>query len=407
LNLAFSPDPTLLEAWRNWFDWVWLASVPLTKETAEIPPLVPAPGSVEAADAWHAYLTSCREARARGDDSSQTKVVVGSDSGQVTVVGADGTPRPTPSEEVGLPRLDPLAGETARIFRLGALADIDKTTRIPPLDVPVKADLFGIQSWRRAGAGTRRVEYRFSVLDDRDLKDLEAKRRAAGEVLSRFSFPLGDGVRWMPHRARPLFEAELNRLNKVGKDELTRVLGGDVRTFVKNRRDRVTTGAQTLYEEYHPSQRVPDSTIDEILENCEKRLKKALDSQLLPRITYTPLQFVVAQATEWTSQWGQAASLLQAIAEFPRKVLTDRQFLRGLDVDDDELLEAMDVCEDVVLKASNRRDAKQRAKEDLLVLGRLARSQKDARTRCDLVLRLIRGAKAEEIGAEVPDEETM
>jgi len=207
----------------------------------------------------------------------------------------------------------------------------------------------------------------------------------------------------------PLFEAELNRLNKVGKDELTRVLGGDVRTFVKNRRDRVTTGAQTLYEEYHPGQRVPDSTIDEILENCEKRLKKALESQLLPRITYTPLQFVVAQATEWTSQWGQAASLLQAIAEFPRKTLTDRLFLRSLDldVDEDELLKAMDVCEDIVLRTSNRRDAKQRAKEDLLVLGRLARSQKDARTRCELVLRLIRGAKAEEIGAEVPEEETM
>src|SRR5207244_11163815 len=130
-----------------------------------------------------------------------------------------------------------------------------------------------------------------------------------------------------------------------------------------------------------PSQRVPDSTIDAILGDCEERLKKARYGQLLPKITYTPVEFVVGQASAWTSQWGQAASLLQSIAEFPRKALTDRLFLRGLDIDEYELLEAMDVCSDAIMKVSNRRDSKTQATEDLQVLARLARSRMDARGR--------------------------
>lgn len=406
LNLAFHPDPALLEAWRNWFDWVWSQSVPLTDETAEIPRLVPAPGTAEAVEAWDAYLTRCLVARGRGDNKSQTRVRVDPESGQVTAIDAEGAPRPSPGEDLGMPRVDPLAGKIACIFRLGTLASVDKTSRIPPLDVPVKAELFGIPSWRREGAGTRRVEYRFSVLDDELLSDIEGKRKLAGKLLSRFSFPLGDGVRWMPHRARPLFEAELDRLNKAGSDALRRGLGDNIAAFVKKRRDRVAKPAQAFYEEHRPGQRVRDETVDEIMGDCQKRLEAALKGRLLPKITYTPVQFVVGRASEWASPWGQAASMLQAVAEFPRKVGTDPFFLRGFDVDEDELLKAMDVCDDAVLKISNRRDRKKQATEDLLVLAQLARSKRDARGRCELILRLIGGAQADDIGAEVGDEES-
>lgn len=276
-----------------------------------------------------------------GDDESQTKVRVDPESGQVTVIDANGAPRPTPGEDLSLPRLDPLAGRIAQIFRLGTVASVDKTSRIPPLDVPVKAELFGIPSWRRKGADTRRLEYRFSVLDDELLSDIEGKRKLAGKLLSRFSFPLGDGVRWMPHPARPIFEAELDRLNKAGKDALSEALGNDIGAFVRQHRDRVAKPAQAFFEEHRPGQPVPEATVAKILAACQQRLEKAHQGQLLPKITYTLVQFVVGPASEWGSPWGQAASLLQAIAEFPRKALTDRFFLRGLDVDEDELLEAI------------------------------------------------------------------
>lgn len=74
-------------------------------------------------------------------------------------------------------------------------------------------------------------------------------------------------------------------------------------------------------------------------------------------------------------------------------------------MDENELLEAMDVCADAVLKMSNRRDSRTRAHEDLKVLARLAGSTMDARGRCELVLCLIGGAKTEEVSAEIADEE--
>jgi hypothetical protein len=99
--------------------------------------------------------------------------------------------------------------------------------------------------------------------------------------------------------------------------------------------------------------------------------------------------------------------LLHALAEFPRKALTDRFFFRDLEaVDDDALVEAMDLCEDAVRKISNRRDARQQATEDLRFLARLSHSQNDARSRCDLIVRLIGGEKAEVLSGEVCDRET-
>ena len=94
-----------------------------------------------------------------------------------------------------------LAEDIAAIFRLGTLASVDRGSRIPPLDVPVKAELFGISAWRQAGAGKRHVAYRFTVLDDRELRKLEAVRQSAGELLRYFTFPLSNGVRWMPRAA--------------------------------------------------------------------------------------------------------------------------------------------------------------------------------------------------------------
>jgi hypothetical protein len=173
---------------------------------------------------------------------------------------------------------------------------------------------------------------------------------------------------------------------------------------MKQRRDRVAAAAQALYEEHHAGKSVPDSTIDDILGRLADRLKRACDRQLLPNITYTSVEFAIPSSSRWASVWGHAASLLAGIAQYPRKVLTDRNFLRRLDVDEDDLLAAMDVCGDAILKISKRRDARERARADLEVLARLAASGMGARDRCDLLLRLIGGAEPVDISAEIPDD---
>jgi hypothetical protein len=400
-SAIFYAGPEILDSWRNWFEWVWAASVPLTEATVAIPALIPAPGTAEAADAWQAYLTMCRNVRA-GARSVAPTASVDPQTGGVTVTDAAGGTARGPMDDLGIPRPDPLVSRISQIYRLGALVTIDKTSRVPPLDVPVKAELFGIRSFHQVGVGSRRTSYRFSVLDERDLRALETRRKAAGTLLSCFSFPLADGVRWMPHRAWPLFETELDHMDRAGSAALRETIGGDVKTFLAKRRERIAEAAKGLVQETQLGT-VTASAVDQILAEAERRLNQALGGRLLPSVSFSPVEFRAARESKWTSLWGQAATLMLAIAEYPRKALTEPRFLAGVDhVDEDELLEAMDVCADVIRQTSVR--ARRRAKNDLQMLARLERSKLDGRQRCELILALIAGADAKELDRSIPED---
>src|SRR5262249_20098303 len=121
----------------------------------------------------------------------------------------------------------------------------------------------------------------------------------------------------------------------------------------------------------------------------------------LPRVTHASIRFDVGLDSDWISPWGQAAALLYAAAEFPRRTLADRFFLQGLDVDEDELLRAMDVCGDSIVEATGKRGVKDRARDELMLLGRLSGAGLDARRRCELLLALMQG---EDIGDQLPSQ---
>jgi hypothetical protein len=402
-NVVLAAEPMLGDAWRRWFDWMWWDSAPMTHETVAIPRLIPARGTTEAADAWQAYLTRCRQARAGSDGPGDAKVAVDSDSGEVTSTGPAGTANPSPADAIGLPKSDPLLERIARIYERGALATIDKSTRIPPLDVPIKAEVFDTTGHRRVGSGARSLGYSFTILDTSDGRKLDRIRRSAGELLTRFSFQLAEGVRWMPLAARPLFEAELERASERGRTRLEEVVGSDVDAFVKGRRDQVRQAASEFYRELHPGQDVPESIVDEILRQGTARLKAAVSGSFLPRVTPARIRFDVGEDSTWISRWGQAATLLNEVAAFPRRILTDRFFLQGLDAHENKLLEAMDVCGDSIVQAMGTRGVKDRARGELEVLGRLSRSGLDARRRCELLLALMAGDDVEDQISQEPD----
>src|SRR5581483_4638113 len=125
----------------------------------------------------------------------------------------------------------------------------------------------------------------------------------------------------------------------------------------------------------------------------------ARGGRFLPSVTHAPIGFGAGQESIWVSPWGQAATLLQEIAKFPRRVLTDGFFLRGLDIAVDELCAAMDVCGDAIVAAFRTRGVKDRARADLALLDRLAASKLEARRRCELLLALMAG---EDIEGQIP-----
>ena len=107
-----------------------------------------------------------------------------------------------------------------------------------------------------------------------------------------------------------------------------------------------------------------------------------MEGRLIPKVSYSPIAFNTAHDTEWSSPWGPAFSLLKGIAEFPRHAMTDRFFWRGIHVQEDALVHAMNVADDAIVTEYGGRKAMQCAERQLQSIKRLDESGADARMKC-------------------------
>lgn len=308
--------------------------------------------------------------------------------------------QPSVTAELGIPRLDPLEKRMAQLYEKGFLISFDKESRIRPLEIPVKPEWLGVETLRRVGAATRRVAYRVSIFDEADLRSLQRKREAARELLRRFSFSLADGQWWIPDRAVPLFKKELERVNSEGLEQLRKTIGNDAKKFIENRKEKILKDMETMYQEFHPGQPLPEESSNYVLSAVDDRLHEIGKERLLPKVSYAAVRFPLMAETRWQSPWAQALTLLSDIAEFPRKAITDRFFLRGIRVDIEELLEAMDVCKDVIVRMWREGSyvkVKDCAAKELVILKEIMAEQVDPRAKYAAIMGLIDGATHEEI----------
>ncbi|MCL5959515.1 MAG: hypothetical protein M1358_09420, partial [Chloroflexi bacterium] len=311
----------------------------------------------------------------------------------------------SPSRQLGV-SLDHLVPVIQRIYSQGQLVVIDKATRLPPLDAPMKAEWFGVQGLHSVGSISREIKYRISVIDEKILRQLENKRKSIRQILDHFTFAMGDDIRWMPNSAWDLFQEEMNLVDREGRALLSSILSGNVRDFVSSRRDLIVADANQMYREFSSSRNevgLPDNIIQEILDDITARLEKAKVGQFLPKVSRNPMDFNPgkgAQSDKWNSGWGQPLTFLLSIAQFPRKAITDRFFLSGLRVDRRDLLAAMDVCKDSLIPASEYErawDIEERAIEELDLLIEIRDVECDHRTKCEAILLVMRGEAFEAI----------
>jgi len=393
-NFVWRCDGALRKSFCDWFDWLWLNSSLLTDETAAIPRLVPARGTPEAGEMWAAYVEKCRvEAEQRNKEKAEAieKAVAGNGS------APNEETEQSVTKELGVPSLDEVGERIARVLSLGSQVTIDKATRIPPLDAPIKPEWFGVESLRHIGAVSRKVEYRVSVINEKTLRELDNKRKMTRTLLDRLSFPLGEGVRWMPQNAFPIFEREMERVNKDGQALLKSALGDKPETFIESQRKRIYADADMMYKDFQPGEALPEETFAKILADLKERLQKAGVGSFLPQVSRLGVSFKVGSGSQWESAWGQALTFLQAVAEFPRKALTDSFFLRGLRVDRNELLEAMNVCEDSLIARHKSENVERQAKDELALLGRIEAAEIETRIKCEAVLNVLDGVSGEVI----------
>lgn len=310
-----------------------------------------------------------------------------------------------PTEQIGIPRLDRFAAEIARLYEKGSLVSIDKLSRIPPLDAPLDPSWFGDASETQQGSVTRRVSMRVSIIDEKTLEGIEKRRQALRRLLNRFSFGLADNMRWMPHAARRLFEAELDRVNSEGQKIIADLFKGDVNAFVEAKKSALVTDINAMYQQDGRTGQVGENVIGRVVKSLLERLSKAQVANLMPKLTYAHIAFSVTD-NAWASPWGQAYSLLSDVAMFPRKALTDSFFFRGLKVRDDDLIQAMNVADDHILRGdAPTRGIKDRCRAELDILARVERSSIDVRAKCELVWSLLRGDGAEAVATGLAERE--
>ena len=394
-NVATQVSAGAFESCRKWFDYLWGIAGPLRPEiVVSMPRLVLPEGDLEASRRWDAFRTQCLDQSPA--EQEPVRVKVDPESGEVVLIDEHGEPIDSPTEEIGAPKLDLLAEGVARVFDLGALVSIDKLSRIPPLEAPVKPEWFDVESFRQTGMVRAQTSIKVAPFDETTLKKIDRLRRVSGELLPRYSFSLADGVRWIPRQAIPLFEAALTAANDDAKSLLGATVGDNVEEFLLSQRDRIRSDAQRMYEAYHPNGRIPDSAVGNILDELKARLNKTRGDKIIPRVAYSPVAFNPSQSSEWSSPWGQAFALLKGIAEFPRQAMTDRFFWQGIKTDEDALIKAMDVVGDYLVNEYGSRKATKQAEIDLDLVRQLEDSPGDAQDKCRALWMLITTGKSED-----------
>ncbi len=387
-NLASSVGAPTLEACRKWFDYLWGISGSLRPDiAASMPDLVLPQGDEEAARLWAEYRQLCLDKNATGE--LPVKAIVDPETGDIQLVDQHNDPVASPTEEIGIQKLDPLAEYMARIFELGSLVSIDKLSRIPPLEAPVKPEWFGVDSFRQTGMVKAQTSIKVAPFDEATLKKIDRLRRVSGELLPRFSFALADGVRWMPKQAIPLFEAALTAANENAKKLLGATMGDDIEAFLASQRDRIRSDAQRMYEAYHPGGRIPDNAVTNILDELKTRLDRTKADKLIPRVAYSPVAFNPAHSTEWSSPWGQAFTLLKGVAEFPREAMTNRFFWQGVKTNEEDLIKAMNVAGDYLVAEYGGRKAMRCAEDELVLIKQLDEAPFESIEKCRALWALI------------------
>ena len=388
INFVFKAGPFLFNSFNNYFTLQWAKSGEgLNENVLKIPELVLPEGSAEAAQAWADYCGIC----ANTDKAEETKEIdIDAETGEVSILDQGGTKVPSPGEEIGFPKSERLALIISSLYEKGSLVNVSKHSRIPPLDAPFDPSWFGDFAKIQHGHVTRKVSMRISIIDEVDLKNIDRRRKAFAGLLSKFTFRLADGSRWMPHKARELFEKELNRTNEEGKEIIHSILEGNVDKFVAERKERLAVDIDDMYKKLGRKEYVSDGVIERITCNLKDRLTKAMSSNFVPELTYSDVS-LNSVANNWSSPWGQALTLLIDIASFPRKALSNPFFLQNVDVHVEELVKAMNMLDDTLLSSKISHGLKSRCHGELKVINCIEKASIDAYEKCVLVYALIRG----------------
>ena len=322
----------------------------------------------------------------------------------------DGSEDPPPSRIITLPRLDGLADRVNRLLAAGKQVTIAHSSAVRPLDAPVDPRLFSQKAERRDGTVIQRQSFRISVFSKEELKKIEDYRKGSQTIAKKLGLPLEKGLYWMPDKVIPIFKDEIEAKNEEAKNALTDLVGGNAESFVAGKIDKLKEDLSNVYQRLGGKRDVPQRALHEVIDDLRLRIQRALDARLVTPVTFSDLRFVPPKPEEegWQAPWAQAEKLVLALARFPREAIHRPKTLSGLQKSQWEILHAMDVEDDSILKLeiANRRLSERRAGSDLRMLKSIEDADIGGRDRCEAFFMLIDGGPSADLQRFISDKES-
>lgn len=318
-NFLMDADSGLVEAWRTWYQAMWADATPLTVEATRVPHLVPAAGDTRAVHLWWEYETLLVELKRRSEEAGSAESAPDAEGNQEqNEAGADATAGTDP---LGLD-LAALQQRLKELYAKGQLLTIDQSSRVPTLDCPIRPEWLGWTRERSVGRIKHRSEFRIPLLGEQDRERFEKLRERLTKILPRFTYLLGDRVRWIPVGAIPLLERDMAQIDAEGQQHLGALLKGNIEEFVEKQREQIVSSATNLIRERAPKASLTQDALEKILMAVRERLGRAQNGHFAPKMTLTTVQAPNLAEAGHVSGWGQALKLLHEIAVYPRKAVT-------------------------------------------------------------------------------------
>lgn len=404
-SLAFRAELSLIGEWTRWFDSTWQQAVPLTKDTAQIPDLVPAVGSSVAAAHWQDYCQRCIQAKQKAE-ANATSSFQGSESSVPASISNQTTDQPS-SKPVGIPEPDQLADRVMRLVAEGKQVTVDHGSAVAPLVVPVPPHLLRQSAEKRVGTVIQRQSFRISVFSKEELKKIDDYRKKSQEIISKLSLPIGIGLYWIPDNMIPIYEHEVSVQEKEARKYFEGLVGSDSHGFVEGKRNQIERDLQKIYRQIGGKGDLPPATLTEVLDDLQLRIESALmpGTSILAPVTYASIAFDLRKGGPQESPWAQVGKLILALARFPREVIRKPKSL-GLATPKSKILSAMNIADDVILKSEteNRRIVQDTSVWQLRLLDDLGSMSITQRSCCEACLMVIDGDSPEQINSYISKE---
>ena len=399
LNMAFRADPILTDKWCRWFDTTWALATRLNKSTARIPNLVPATGSAEAAAQW------CEYCKLFTHEPTQSKQQATHDPADYNSESSTGSsPRSeagnqAPSESIGIRKLDELAGRVTRLLQDGKQVMINHDSVTKPIRVSAPPELFAQSKESWDGTVVQFQSFQISPFSKNELQSIEQYRTSSQTILEKLGLPLAGSLFWMPSKTISLYNREISLKEEEVEKALNRLIGQHARTFIDGKREEISDDIKRKYRQLDGDRDPPTELLNRVLDRLLIRIENALKPPLVARPIYSSTTIELYEGDSEDASWGQARRLVMALARFPRKALSRHDIPSGLTTPKSEILQAMNIANDAILKI-NKHDKEKARKEsilDLRLLNVIADSSVTERDRCGACFMLIDGSSRESV----------